>query len=88
MPVCNNFEPRELKEEKAFCKNCAYLKQFHTDSDSPQELAKLKEIRDDLMRQAELAAHNYCGALGMEYMREREAAFEIKENLHRAGAVY
>jgi hypothetical protein len=66
----------------------AYLKQFHTDSDSTQELAKLKEIRDDLMRQAELAAHNYCGALGMEDMREREAAFEIKENLHRAGAVY
>ena len=51
-----------------------------------QKLARLKAARNELMRQAEKAAHEYFKEC--ELGPERIAAGDIYENLRTAGRVY
>ena len=53
---------------------------------SEKELQERKDKRDQLMREAQKAAHEY--AVECELGSERTAAFTILENLTNAGRVY
>lgn len=53
---------------------------------TPEELKALKDKRDELMRQATAAAHDYAAACDVG--DERCHAFDIYENLRCAGRVY